>query len=337
MSATIEPTEEAPEQERPSFDEAFAALPRGDAPAEDVSDAGQTDGRPDQARASAPGATQEAGEPDDDDEQLPLDQRFARSQRRETREKAAREAAEARYAETEAARRHAESQVNGYKGRTKQLESERDRFKDLAENENARLNTMWEDAIKMADDPGQRADLQDRYERDRDRRELAAEKAQIAFEKQQAQEQVTRTKEAQKTDAAEGMRRYAIPDLLQEIEDYAAQLGLPREEIADIRDTLTAPTMALLVRRMDPLELHQYRTNLGQAAAQELPQRLQAYRERQAGANRQEARQVYRAEQPIGQGGGGDEMEDLKGLDFDQAFDANARNQRRLRGERVTA
>jgi len=337
MSATPEPTQEAPEQERPSFDEAFAALPRGDAPAEDVSETGQPDERPTQAQATAPGASQAADEPDDDDEQLPYDQRFARAQRREQR-------ITARQAEIMAERQRAIDQANGYKGnlaqekaRREAIEAERDRFKTLAENENARLNSMWEEAIKLADDPNQRADLQDRYERDRDRREIAAEKDRMAFERDQQQQQATRVKQDQIETATQGLRQHVIPSLVEPMEQFAQVLGLPATEFADIRATLNSRPMQQLFARLSPEELDAYRNELGEGIFTELAQRNLARKQRETGQNRDEARQVYRAEQPVGQGGGGSDLESLGGLDFDEAFAANARNQRRLAGERVTA
>lgn len=262
-----------------------------------------------------------ADEPDDDDETLTIDQRFARAQRREQK-------ITARQAELTTERQRAIDQANGYKGnlaqekaRREAIEAERDRFKGLAESENARIDHLWAEAIAQTDDPTQKAELQRRYDFDRRERELAEKEAQIAFKAQQEIEQAERVKQEQVGAATEGMRQHVVPSLVGPMEEFATAIGLPLAELADIRATLNSRPMRQMFARLTPEELHAYRNELGEGIFEEIAQRAQAFKTRQTATNRQEAATVYRAEQPVGAGGGrpGKTWDEM---DIDEALDA---------------
>ncbi len=270
--------------------------------------------------AAAPVATP-ADEPDDDDETLPFDQRFTRAQARETRIKAEAEAERTRL------EKFAKDQANGYQGRLKQeqtraaaLEAERDRFKQQADDTNAAINGIWEARIASTTDPEERAAWQAQYDFDRTKREVEAERKQIALEREQQQQQATRVKEEQIGAATEGMRQHVVPSLVGPMEEFATAIGLPIAELADIRATLHSRPMQQMFARMTPEELHTYRNELGEGIFEEIAQRSQAFKTRQAGANRKEAATVYRAEQPVG-AGGGTQQRPWEDLDFDEAVD----------------
>jgi hypothetical protein len=277
---------------------------------------------------------------------LPLETRFARAQRREQRQATERETLAAE-------RQRAIDQANGYKGslvqaqqRQKALEAERDQFKELAQDENARLNRMWEDGIAATPDPAERADLQRRYDFDRQTRELAAEKRQLEFEKAQREQEQASFREAQRGAAEQGIRQHAISEIARAIAPTAEALGLPASEVKDLVAALERPEVAILLQNLpaydpDPnkWDVHKYRSMVLAQTDQAIAQRAAAYRERQAGQTRQELGQTtYRAEQPVGAGGGG-QYRDLRPLqdagDFDATFDAlNANYELELQGAR---
>jgi hypothetical protein len=283
---------------------------------------------------------------DDDDESLPIDQRFERARRRE--ERITREVEEARQA-VEAERRRVlsfQGNLAQAQQRQKALEAERDQFKELAQDENARLNRMWEDGIAATPDPSARADLQRQYDFDRQTRELAAEKRQLDFEKAQREQEQASFREAQRGAAEQGIRQHAISEIARAIAPTAEALGLPASEVKDLVAALERPEVAILLQNLpaydpDPnkWDVHKYRAMVLAQTDQAIAQRTAAYRERQAGQTRQELGQTtYRAEQPVGAGGGG-QYRDLRPLqdagDFDATFDAlNANYELELQGAR---
>lgn len=327
----FDPAQDAPERAAPDFDAAADQLfAETDAPEQDAPATGQPTAAPAEA-APAQQAAPAEDEPDDDDEGLPLETRFARAQRRERKIAAERETLA-----TE--RQRAIDQANGYKGslvqaqqRTKALEAERDEFKELAQNENARINRMWEDGIRATEDPSARADLQRQYDFDRQTRDLAAQQRQLEFEKAQREQEVATFREAQRGAAEQGIRQHAIPEIARAIVPTAASLGLPASEVRDLVAALERPEVAILVQNLpaydpDPnkWDVHKYRSMVLAETDQELARRAAAYRERQAGATRQElAQTTYRPEQPVGAGGGG-QYRDLRPLQQAQDFDATA-------------
>jgi hypothetical protein len=326
----FDPAQDAPDRAAPDFDAAAEQLfAETDAP-QDAPAAAQPTAAPAEA-APVQEAAPAQDEPDDDDEALPIEERFARAQRQVARIRQQAEEAFARQAEIDAARKHAEAQVNGYKGRVKQLEGERDQFKELAQDENARLNKMWEDGIAATPDPAERADLQRRYDFDRQTRELAAEKRQIEFEKAQREQEQANFREAQRGAAEQGIRQHAISEIARAIAPTAEALGLPASEVKDLVAALGRPEVAILLQNLpaydpDPnkWDVHKYRSMVLAQTDQAIAQRAAAYRERQAGQTRQELGQTtYRAEQPVG-GGGGGQYRDLRPLQRAQDFDATA-------------
>lgn len=282
---------------------------------------------PRQTVEAAPAEAQPpADESDDDDEALDWERRFARAQRRE-------EKARAREAELAAERQRALDQVNGYQGRLKQeqarakaLETERDQFKQRAEGANAAYYKLWEDAIAQSTDPAERAGLEREYRLQRAEREMATERAQTDFEKQQREQEASRQKAEGLETGIRGMREHAMPDLIEKIEAVAEGIGVPAKEIAHIANHLRSEPIMLAIRHMPPEEIEPYRVTMFQRALQELSRVRESYQERQAAQNRQEAAPNYRGERPVGAGGGNGRFRDVKEYidagDYDGTADA---------------
>lgn len=342
MSATSDPTQDAP-REAVSFDDAFAALPREGVPAEDAPEQAQPDEWPSQAPAQ-PAATPGEDEPDDDDEALPFEQRFARSNRREQKLQAERDSIAAE-------RQRAIDQANGYKGnlaqekaRREAAEADRSDFERRLTDANAQRDADYQAAINAAPDARDgtgtptKADLTQAWNIEKRERDVAQKEARLNFQEQQKAEQDKRLHAEHVGNLEHGIRQHAIPELVQAIPRYAELHGLPASEVRDVIARLNTPEVLIAMQNMpvktsDPQawDVDKYRTFLADQAQEEIVRRAAAYKERQAGATRQElAQTTYRQEQPVGQAGG-DQFEDLGqyGTDFDAAFAANSRNHQR--------
>lgn len=337
MSAT-------PEQDVPQQDQDFdAAL---DAYVEQRTAPVAGEAQPAPARQTPPAATDAppvetpppaatpASEPDDDDEQLPVDQRFARAQRREARIAADKAAAEARFATAEAARRHAESQINGYQGRNKQLETQVKDLKAATQNQDAQVNKWWEEAIESAptvptiEGQQSKAELQRLYAIDRKEREINAKAAEQELVTKQQAEQAEWARTQTRTAAETGMRQHAVAEIVGAIGPTARDLGLPEAEVKDIVAWLQSPEIAITIASLPPIDpdpakwdVHKYRGYLLSQADARLVARKAEYEQRQVATNVAAAKDVYRAEQPVGAAGGPPGKKAFADMDFDEAMD----------------
>lgn len=347
MSATPTTATEAPQQESQDFDAALDAYvsartapAAGEGSPAPVAVPAATAPAAEPARAEVPAtppATPAATESDDDDEALPLDQRFTRAQRREQRITQAQQAADQ-------ARQEAERKMWSYQGnliqaqnRAKQLEGERDDLKRQTTDVDARENARWEAAIRTApessDDPAvlTRAQVQYHYDVDKRERALAAKEAAQSLKEKQSEEQATWQREQLRVQAESGMRQHAVSGIVDAIGPAIQELGLPATEVRDIIARLQSPETALLIQNLpaydpDPqkMDVHKYRTFLATQVEQEIGRRKVAYEERQAATNRKQAAQAgtFRPEQPVGAAGGPAPGKSWEAMDADEAVDA---------------
>lgn len=309
MSAT-EPGTPQPD-ERPSFDNAAERLFASDAaPA-----AGAQDGQQQDAGQSGTNAVAPAVSAEQETTAEPIDYR-------------------ARFEEAERQRQETERKMWSYQGnlmqaqqRQKVIEAERDQFKTLATDANARDNQRWEAAIKQAPDEQTRQLWQQQYDADRTLREAKAEREALALERQQSQEAQDFQRTQYRSQAETAIRGGVLGEIAGAIPRAAQAIGLPSEEVKDLLAELNSPQNQLLMRSLpvhdpDPSkpDVDKYRAWLIQKFDHDLMARKQAYESRQIDTNRQQAQGVYRGEQPVG--GGGTAIPDTtRGLSFDDAFD----------------
>jgi hypothetical protein len=347
----FDPAQDAPDRAAPDFDAAADQLfAETDAP-QDAPAAAQPTAAPAEA-APVQEAAPAQDEPDDDDEGLPLETRFSRAQRREQRLAAERETLA-----TE--RQRAIDQANGYKGnlvqekrRREEAEAKSADFEKALTNANTRRDAEYEAAIRYAPDEPDgtgrptKTDLTRDWNVEKRERDVAQKEARIQFAEQQREEEIKTWRETQRGEAERGVRQHAISEIARAIAPTAEALGLPASEVKDLVAALERPEVAILLQNLpaydpDPnkWDVHKYRSMVLAQTDQAIAQRAAAYRERQAGQTRQELGQTtYRAEQPVGAGGGG-QYRDLRPLqdagDFDATFDAlNANYELELQGVR---
>lgn len=299
-------TPDAPQDERPAslaaaLEAEDAGNGWGDTPAADAVPETQPERQGEQA--PAPAAPTPIDE-DADDETAEVAERIARAERR---------AAKQSQAQIEAARQErieAQRLAASYKGNLQQeqrrreaIEKERDEAKRLATDADARENNRWEQLIQQTSDPELRQQYSQMYAADKDQRTLAREKADWALQKQLREEQDTRTRTEMNQQIESTIRASAIGEIATAVERAAADMGLPPDEISDIQAYLRSDDVRLNAENLSIPQLHQYRETVLQRVDGALHQRAQAFQSRQLAANRDEGKQVYRGERPVGGGG----------------------------------
>lgn len=304
---------DAPQQEEVrSFEDAADALFAQDAaPAPQDTPAAQQPS-PEATEPEAPTPAASATVDDDaDDESLDVAERIARAERRATKQSQA-EIAAAK-AEAEAEKRRVlsfQGNLEQEKRRRQQIEAERDEARRLANDADARDDARWNELINSTTDPATKAQYQQMFADDKARRDLAREKREWELQKQQQQEEANFTREQQRQAAEAVVRQSAVGEIVTAVDRYIADIGLPASEIADVKAWLNSPEVQLnaqhlpiVATRQGEYTVNDFRDNLLQRADQVIQQRLTAYQERQAAQNRAEAKETYRPEKPVGQGG----------------------------------
>lgn len=282
---------------------------------------------PSETTTPAPDDTRPAAsDSDDDDPALPVETRFERSQRREA--KALTAAEEAAKERATAAR-----QAASYKGHMttaqtalEALKQERDEFRKLATDADAREDRRWEEAIKVAPDEETRRQWQREFALDQRERASArkAKEEELAAERVRQVSDFTHT---QRVSAAESdLRASVVPSLRAIVEGHAQSLSLPASELADLVRWVESPELELLAGTLpvsaDPRQdrLTAYLEQTAQRLVGELDQRAAAFEEKRAAQNRKEAAKTYRPEVPVGAGGGGgggpEKLDDITDADF---------------------
>lgn len=324
------------------FDAALDAYVSGAAPAQQ--DTAAPVAEPARAEADQPATepsatdtptpTTATDDDDSDDESLPVEARFTRARKREARLAAEREALAA---ERDAEKRRALS----YQGnlaqeqkRREQMAAERDDLKKRLESEEARIEAYWQDAIKSAP-PEQKAAYEEAYQLDKEKRQIATERQQIDLAKQQRE----REAQEQRQFSEQAARHYAIAEVVEALDGEAQHAGIPREALQPIRDWLTSPEVALVVRNL-PLrtattppqdiaqwrpehidDLDKYRSWVIWNAARGVDHFKAQHEQQQLARNRAKAAETYQPEKPVGAGVGKVERA-WDDLDFDEAMDA---------------
>jgi hypothetical protein len=306
------------EPQRETFDEVAARLfaqaessDETDSPSDPTARDETRDREPGQPATAERDQPQPAEEPDDDDEALPVETRFQRSQRREQRVTAERERLAAEKAQAEQVASTWRGRHQAEQEARRHIEAERDTLKAQTDSNNAYLNTLWEDAIQRAD-PTDRADLQRQYDIDRREREVKAKEAAQELSSKQRDERARTVHQTQLSQVEQLTRRYAIGELVEELPERAAALGLERGDYADIEGYLRGPEVALLtatlpVRDPDPNkpDLDKYRRYQQARLEGELARRAEAKRAQRVERNRDEATGRFKPERALATAGSG--------------------------------
>ncbi len=166
--------------------------------------------------------------------------------------------AAARRAGREEAEREYRAKLDGTHGNVKQWQTKAQELageleairKQLSDTDAAR-DAEFKELIDGADTLEARQYWQERQALDRDKREVAREKALSAAR----QEVVAAVQQQNIATATTGMRQQAIPAVTDSITGYAQELGLPPEEVADLIAAETGQSAQWLYANMPPMDL----------------------------------------------------------------------------------
>lgn len=237
---------------------------------------------------------------------------------------------EARYRELEAKQTSDAARELSAAGRLKKAneelartQAERDDFKRRVEDQNARIDKWWEEAIAAAPEE-QKAEYRRLHALDQRERQLQQQQEAIALNEQQTERQ----REEVRAQATQAARFYATAELDSALEARAQHEGLPVELVKPVRDWLNSPYVKKIVNDLplrkqtppppgDPADwdvlqiddLDKYRTHLVAQAErgyqfykQQHTQAQAKAEEERVAANAAAAQQTYQPERPVGAG-----------------------------------
>lgn len=196
------------------------------------------------------------------------------------------------------------------------LKAERDEYKRLLDDENARYEALWNDAIAQAPDAASKADLQRQFALEQRARQIDQKEQQQALADKQRQalvEEHRRTNEQQ-------ARFYATAELDEAIGARAQAEGLPPAIFQPVREWVNSPAMRKLAEVLplrvqgsppgDPANwnlqqigsLEQLRAHIEAQAEQGYQFFKNQHESQKIAANQEAATQTYQPERAVGAG-----------------------------------
>lgn len=256
---------------------------------------------------------------------------------------------EARYRELEAKATSEAARELSAAGRLKKaneelarIQAERDDYKRRVDDQNARIDKWWEEAITAAPEE-QKAEYRRQHALDQRERQLQQKQEEIALTEQHSERQ----REEVRQQATQAARFYATAELDSALEARAQHEGLPVELVKPVRDWVNSPYVKKLVQVLplreatpdlpgDPADwdiehiddLNKLRTHLVAQAErgylfykQQHTEAKAKAEEARVAANAAAAQQTYQPEKPLGAAGGAG-RKGWEEMDIDEALDA---------------